>query len=144
VDIKGAKMDFGKAVLLYFATFGVFFVIDLIWLLVMNSRFYKVQLSELMAEKVKWIPAILFYLLFIVGVLLLVVLPAVDHGTWLSALLLGGLLGMISYGTYDLTNLASIRNWPLKVSIVDIIWGTVLSAVVSTASFFIALALTSD
>ena len=137
-------MDFGKAVLLYFATFGVFFVIDLIWLLVMNSRFYKVQLSELMAEKVKWIPAILFYLLFIVGVLLLVVLPAVDHGTWLSALLLGGLLGMISYGTYDLTNLASIRNWPLKVSIVDIIWGTVLSAVVTTASFFIALALTSD
>ena len=137
-------MGFGKAVLLYLATFGVFFVIDLIWLLVMNSRFYKVQLSELMAEKVKWLPAILFYLLFIVGVLLLVVLPAVDHGTWVSALLLGGLLGMISYGTYDLTNLASIKNWPLKVSIVDIIWGTFLSAVVATASFFIAVALNSD
>lgn len=97
-----------------------------------------------MAEKVKWIPAILFYLIFVVGILVLVVLPAVDHGTWVSALLSGGLLGMISYGTYDLTNLASIKNWPLKVSIVDIIWGTVLSAVVSTASFFIALALTSD
>ena len=137
-------MDFGKAVLLYVATFGVFFVIDLIWLLIMNSRFYKIQLSELMAEKVKWIPAILFYLLFIVGVLLLVVLPAVDHGTWISALLLGGLFGMISYGTYDLTNLASIKNWPLKVSIVDIIWGTFLSAVVATASFFIAVALNSD
>ena len=134
-------MDFGKAVLLYFATFCVFFVIDLIWLVTMNSRFYKVQLSELMAEKVKWPPAILFYLLFIVGVLLLVVLPAVDHGTWISAFLLGGLLGMISYGTYDLTNLASIKNWPFKVSIVDIIWGTILSAIVSTMSFFIATAL---
>ena len=97
-----------------------------------------------MAEKVKWIPTILFYLIFVVGILVLVVLPAVDHGTWVSALLSGGLLGMISYGTYDLTNLASIKNWPLEVSIVDIIWGTVLSAVVSTASFFIALALTSD
>ena len=134
-------MGFGKSILLYICTFGVFFIIDLIWLLTMNSRFYKVQLSELMAEKVKWMPAILFYLLFIVGVLLLVVIPAVDHGTWITALLLGGLLGMISYGTYDLTNLASIRNWPLKVTIVDIIWGTVLSAIVSTISFFIATAL---
>ena len=134
-------MGFGKSVILYLATFGVFFIIDLVWLLVMNSRFYKIQLSELMAEKVKWLPAILFYLLFIVGVLLLVVLPAVDHGTWTTALLLGGLLGMISYGTYDLTNLASIRNWPLKVSIVDIIWGSVLAALVSTISFFIAVAL---
>jgi len=134
-------MGFGKSVLLYLATFGVFFIIDLVWLLVMNSRFYKIQLAGLMSEKVKWLPAILFYLLFIVGVLLLVVLPAVDHGTWLSALLLGGLLGMLCYGTYDLTNLASIKNWPLKVSIVDIIWGTVLSAVVAVTGFFIATAM---
>ena len=134
-------MGLGKSVILYLATFGVFFVIDLVWLLVMNSRFYKIQLSELIAEKVKWLPAILFYLLFIAGVLLLIVIPAVNHGTWITALLKGGLLGMISYGTYDLTNLASIRNWPLKATIVDIVWGTLLSAVVATISFLIATAI---
>ena len=134
-------MGLGKSVILYLATFGVFFVIDLAWLLVMNSRFYKKQLSELMAEKVKWLPAILFYLLFIAGVLLLIVIPAVNHGTWITVLLKGGLMGMISYGTYDLTNLASIRNWPLKATIVDIVWGTLLSAVVATISFLIATAI---
>ena len=134
-------MEFGKILILYIATFGVFFLIDLIWLVLMNSRFYKKELSGLMAVKVKWFPAILFYLLFIVAVLVLAVLPAVDNGSWVTALLYGGLLGMVCYGTYDFTNLASIRDWPLKVTVVDIIWGTVLSATVATISFFIATAI---
>ena len=134
-------MEFGKILILYIATFGVFFLIDLIWLILMNSRFYKKELSKLMAEKVKWFTAILFYLLFIIAVLVLVVLPAVSNGSWITALLHGGLLGMVCYGTYDLTNLASIRYWPLKVTVVDILWGTVLSATVSTTSFFIATAI---
>ena len=134
-------MEFGNILILYIAAFGVFFFIDLIWLVLMNSRFYKKELSELMAEKVKWFPAILFYLLFIVAVLVLVVLPAVDKGSWVTALLHGGLLGMVCYGTYDFTNLASIRDWPLKVTVVDIVWGTVLSATVATISYFIATAI---
>jgi uncharacterized membrane protein len=134
-------MEIGKIFILYIATFGVFFFIDLIWLVLMNSRFYKKELSGLIAEKVKWFPAILFYLLFIVAVLVLVVLPAIDNGSWVTTLLYGGLLGMVCYGTYDFTNLASIRNWPLKVTIVDILWGTVLSATVATISFFIATAI---
>ena len=134
-------MEVGKIFILYIATFGVFFFIDLIWLVLMNSRFYKKELSGLMAEKVKWIPAILFYLLFIVAVLVLVVLPAVDNGSWVTTLLYGGLLGMVCYGTYDFTNLASIRDWPLKVTVVDMIWGTVLSATVATISFLIATAI---
>lgn len=134
-------MGFGKTLVLYLATFGVFFIIDLIWLVIMNGRFYKKELSALMAEKVKWLPAIIFYLLFVFAALVLVVLPAVEKGSWLTALLYGGLLGMVSYGTYDFTNLASIRNWPLKVTIVDIIWGTLLSASVSIIGYFIATAL---
>ena len=118
-------MGFGKTLVLYLATFGVFFIIDLIWLVIMNGRFYKKELSALMAKKVKWLPAIIFYLLFVFAALVLVVLPAVEKGSWLNALLYGELLGMISYGTYGFTNLASIRDWPLKVTIVDIIWGTV-------------------
>jgi uncharacterized membrane protein len=134
-------MGFGKTLVLYFATLAVFFVIDLIWLLLMNSRFYKIQLAGLMSNKVNWLPAILFYLFFVVGVLLLVVLPAVDRDSWIRAMLLGGLLGMIAYSTYDLSNLATIKNWPTVVTIVDIVWGTVLSAIVATISFYIARAL---
>jgi uncharacterized membrane protein len=107
-------VGFGKTLVLYLATFGVFFIIDLIWLGIMNGRFYKKELSALMAEKVKWLPAIIFYLLFVFAALVLVILPALDKGSWLNALLYGALLGMISYGTYDFTNLASIRDWPLK------------------------------
>ena len=94
-----------------------------------------------MAEKVKWLPAIIFYLLFVFAALVLVILPALDKGSWLNALLYGALLGMISYGTYDFTNLASIRDWPLKVTFVDIIWGTVLSTSVSTIGYFIGTAI---
>ena len=134
-------MGFGKTLVLYLATFGVFFIIDLIWLGIMNGRFYKKELSALMAEKVKWLPAIIFYLLFVFAALVLVILPALDKGSWLNALLYGALLGMISYGTYDFTNLASIRDWPLKVTFVDIIWGTVLSTSVSTIGYFIGTAI---
>ena len=134
-------METGKIVILYFSALGVFFLIDLVWLILMNSRFYKKELSGLMAGNVKWVPAILFYVLFIFAGIILVVLPAVDAGSWTAALLKGGLLGMVCYGTYDFTNLATIRNWPLKVTIVDIIWGTALSASISTAGYFIATAI---
>ena len=134
-------MGFGKSVLLYLATFGVFFVIDLVWLMLMNSRFYKKALSGLMAEKVKWLPAILFYLLFVFAVQVLIVMPAVGNDTWFTVLWRGGLMGMVCYGTYNFTNLASIRDWPLKVSVVDIIWGTCLTAAVATVGFFIASAI---
>jgi len=134
-------MGFGKTLVLYFATLAVFFVIDLIWLRLMNSRFYKPQLAELMSDKVNWLPAVLFYLLFTVGVLLLVVLPAVDRDSWIRAMLLGGLLGMVAYATYDLSNLATIKNWPFVVTVVDILWGTVLSAIVAITSYVIARAL---
>jgi uncharacterized membrane protein len=130
-----------KTLILYLSTAVVFFAIDLIWLGLMNSRFYKPQLAGLMSDKVNWLPAILFYLLFIVGVVLLVVLPAIEHGSWINAMLLGGLLGMVAYATYDLTNLASIKNWPIVVTIVDIVWGTILAATVATISYFIAKAL---
>jgi uncharacterized membrane protein len=130
-----------KTLILYLSTAVVFFAIDLIWLGLMNSRFYKPQLAGLMSDKVNWLPAILFYLLFVVGVVLLVVLPAIEHGSWVSAMLLGGLLGMVAYATYDLTNLASIKNWPVAVTIIDIVWGTILAATVATISYFIAKAL---
>jgi uncharacterized membrane protein len=131
-------MEFFQVVILYFITLAIGFVIDLAWLGLMNSRFYKPQLAGLMSDKVNWLPGILFYVLFVFGLLALVVIPAFNNESWLSAMLLGGLLGMIAYGTYDLTNLASIKNWPIAVTIVDIVWGTTLAATVATISYFIA------
>jgi uncharacterized membrane protein len=130
-----------RSLVLYAATLAVFFGIDLIWLAIMNKRFYAVQLNGLMSDKVQWVPAILFYFLFIAALIILVVLPAAGAGSWLKACALGALLGMVAYATYDLTNLSTIKDWPLAVTVVDIVWGTAISAIVATISYFIAGAL---
>lgn len=130
-----------KVLILYFITLVISFTVDLIWLSLMNSHFYKIKLAGLMADKINWLPAILFYLLFVVGLILLVVLPALDRGSWLRATMLGGLFGMVAYSTYDLSNAATLKNWPVILSIVDILWGTTFSALIATISYFIANAL---
>jgi uncharacterized membrane protein len=134
-------MGLAKYLVLYAGTLVVFLGIDMLWLVLMSKRFYNVQLGSLMAEKVQWLPAVLFYLLFVAVLIILVVLPAVETGSWLKALWTGALLGMVAYATYDLTNLSTIRDWPLAVTVVDIVWGTSLAALVATASYFIAGAL---
>ena len=121
-------------ILLYLITFAVFFVIDMIWLGVVARKFYSRHLGAFMSPKVNWIAAMLFYLLFIVGLLVFVIRPALAAGVPLNALFYGALLGLISYATYDLTNLATIKDWPLVVTVVDLIWGTVLGGVVSYIS----------
>jgi uncharacterized membrane protein len=94
--------------------------------------------AAVLGDKIAWAPAIIFYLLFPLALLVLVILPAVERGSWLRALLWGGLLGMAAYATYDLTNLATIKNWPLSITIIDIAWGAALSAITAVAAYFIA------
>ncbi len=91
-----------------------------------------------MKTDVNWLAAIIFYLLFVVGIVVFVISPALEKNSWTHALLFGALFGLITYATYDLTNLATIKDWPLLVTIVDLIWGTTLSAFVATVSYFIA------
>jgi uncharacterized membrane protein len=134
-------MSFKQMVLLYFITLAVFFVIDMIWLGVVAKGFYRRNLGALMSPKVNWISAVLFYLLFIVGLLVFVIRPALMAGVPLNALFYGALLGLISYATYDLTNLATLKDWPLIVTVIDLIWGTVLGGVVSYVSALIGRAL---
>ena len=121
-------------ILLYFITLVVFFAIDMIWLGVVAKGFYRRHLGTFMSPKVNWISAMLFYLLFIVGLLVFVIRPALMAGVPLNALFYGALLGLISYATYDLTNLATLKDWPLIVTVIDLIWGTVLGGVVSYVS----------
>jgi uncharacterized membrane protein len=91
-----------------------------------------------MKTHVNWLAAILFYLLFVLGLVIFVVAPALKDESWQRALMLGALFGLVSYATYDLTNLATIKNWPLLVTGVDLIWGACIASSVSVMSFFVA------
>ena len=124
-------MSFKQLVFLYFITLATFFVIDMIWLGLVAKGFYRRYLGPLMTSKVNWTAAILFYLLFIVGLIAFVVRPALLAGNPIHALLYGALFGLICYATYDLTNLATLKDWPFVVTVVDLIWGTVLGGTVS-------------
>jgi uncharacterized membrane protein len=123
---------------LYAIALPVFFAIDMIWLVFVAKNFYSKYIGFLMNPKINWVAAIIFYLIFIVGIVIFAVTPALKQQSVLNALLLGALFGLITYATYDLTNLATLKNWPLIVTVVDIIWGTTLSAAISVITYLIA------
>lgn len=123
---------------LYGIALPVFFVIDMVWLGLVAKNFYRAQIGALMKPDVNWLAAIIFYLIFIVGLVLFVVQPAMEKGSWVHAVLFGALFGLVCYATYDLTNLAVAKDWPLLVTIVDLAWGAVLAASVSTVTYVIA------
>ena len=123
---------------LYCIALPIFFAVDMVWLGLAAKTFYAKHIGFLMKANVNWAAAILFYLLFIAGLVVFVVVPALDKGSWVRALLFGALFGLITYATYDLTNLATLKDWPLVVTVVDLIWGTVLAASVSVATYSVA------
>ena len=123
---------------LYPIALPVFFALDMVWLGLVAKNFYRDQIGVLMKDDINWMAAIAFYLLFIAGLVLFVIGPAIERNSWVHALVFGALFGFISYATYDLTNLATLKDWPLLVTIVDLAWGAVLAASVSTATYFIA------
>lgn len=125
----------GQVIKLYFLTLAVFLIVDLAWLGFVARDFYREQLGNLMRANVNWTAAIIFYLIFIGGILFFVVYPALERDSMVYALLVGGLFGFITYATYDLTNLATLQGWPLTMTLVDLAWGTFLGASVSFLSF---------
>jgi uncharacterized membrane protein len=122
---------------LYLLTVPLFFVVDMIWLGLIARGFYQQQLQRFLAPQVNWSAAMLFYLLYIGGILFFAVNPALTSGTVVRAATLGALFGFFTYATYDLTNLATLDRWPVKVVVVDIAWGSALCAVVATGAFLI-------
>ena len=121
----------------YLDTLPIFLAIDFIWLALIAKKFYAQHLGYLMKTNINFLSAGLFYLLFVLGLVVFSVLPALEKDSWTQADLLGGLLGLISYATYDLTNLATIKDWPLTVTIIDIIWGTFLGSLTSLISYLL-------
>ena len=127
-------MDYVK---MYGIAFIIFLLIDAIWLGLVAPKFYKAQIGHLMAESPNLIAALVFYLIFIIGVVYFVINPAIEAQS-LSKVIVGGLLfGFITYATYDLTNLATLKDWPITVTIVDLIWGTFLSGTIGTLTYLI-------
>ena len=115
----------------YLLTFAGFLAIDMVWLVVVARGFYRERLGFLLSDQPNWWAAISFYLLFVVGLLVFAVVPAVQEGSLRRALLLGGFFGLVTYATYDLTNHATVKNWPWIVTLVDMTWGVVLATSVS-------------
>ena len=116
-------------------TIPIFFAIDIIWLGVVARGFYRRQLDFILSPQVNWIAAMCFYLIYIAGILFFAVRPALTGGSWIQAAFLGALYGFFTYATYDLTNMATIREWPLIIVVIDILWGVCLCTLVAAISF---------
>jgi len=122
---------------MYIIAFIAFIVIDGIWLLFISKNLYQSEIGHLMADKAKLLPAVIFYLIFLVGLVYFVINPAIVSKDVVKLLFSAALFGLITYATYDLTNLATLKNWPLKITIIDLIWGTSLSTIVSYITYMI-------
>lgn len=121
----------------YIATAMVFFALDYVWLSRMAGTFYRDQIGSMMLDQPRLGVAAVFYILYVAGIVVFAVVPALRGESVTTALLLGALLGCMAYGTYDITNYATLRGWPMAVLLVDIAWGTALTAVSAGAGYLL-------
>ena len=130
-------MQTSRIFLTYIVSVPVFFVVDMIWLGVIARGFYRKALEPLLTPNINWTAAIIFYFLFLVGVLVFALLPGMEKRSLGYTVGMAALFGFIAYATYDLTNLATLRDWPLTLSIVDMLWGAFLSASTAAITYLI-------
>lgn len=128
----------------YVATGLVFLAIDAIWLTFAAQRLYRPLMGEMLLESFRIVPAALFYLIYIAGIVVFAIAPAMVSERWITAATYGAFLGLFAYATYDLTNQATLRNWPVAVTVADLCWGTCLTACAATIGFLITRAVTSS
>ena len=125
-------------IIAYISTALVFLGFDAVWLTSMGDRFYRPIIGELMLEKFSPTPAIVFYLLYILGMMIFAISPALSSGKWSVALIYGALFGFFAYATYDLSNQATLKSWTTLLSVTDIAWGTCVTGVSAFLGYFIA------
>ena len=133
-----SSLSLGRAIGTYAITLVIFFAIDLVWLGVVAKNFYRQHIGHLMSPEVNWGAAVLFYLIYIGGIVFFAIKPAIEAGTAARALAHGAAFGFIAYATYDLTNQATMREWPLLVTVIDLAWGTALTATVAFLSYHVS------
>jgi uncharacterized membrane protein len=129
-------MDIGKYAGMYLITLAGFLIIDFIWLGIMNERVYQPAINHLMADSVNFIPALAFYVFYVVGVLVLAVMPGLSEGNLMKTLLLSALLGFVAYGTYDFTNFATLKEWPLHIVVIDVVWGATVTSLTGLIGYY--------
>ena len=127
-----------KYIAAYVVTLVVFLAIDAIWLSTMANLLYKPTLGDILLPKFSPAPAAIFYALYIIGIIIFAIAPAMRDGQWTTALLYGALFGFFSYGVYDFTNMATLRNWTLTITIADLCWGTILTGLAATLGYVIS------
>lgn len=121
----------------YIITFLVFLVIDFVWLGFVAKDIYRNKIGFIMKDNFNMSAALIFYIVFIIGLMFFVINKAVVMGSWQYALFAGMFFGVITYSTYDMTNLATLKDWPISLTVIDIIWGTVLNGATSLISYWI-------
>ena len=126
-----------KYLIAYLSTTVIFLAIDALWLGIVAKNFYAEQLGDLLAKNIKFQIAAVFYLVYTVGIVVFAIAPALEAEKIILALGYGALFGFLAYGTYDFTNMATIRDWPTIVSVVDIIWGTFITSVSASLGYLI-------
>jgi uncharacterized membrane protein len=135
---KGTQM-IAKLITAYIATGISFALIDSVWLRTMYTRLYIPEIGEMLMKGMRWGPAVAFYLLYILGIMIFAVSPALASGKWQTALVQGAMLGFFCYMTYDLTNYATLKVWSLKVTILDMIWGTLLTGGAALGGYLVTV-----
>jgi uncharacterized membrane protein len=132
-------LETSKIIYTYLLTIPVFFAIDMVWLGVIAKNLYQKQIGHLLSPTVNWPPAVIFYLVYIFGIVYFAVLPGIEKDSLKTVLINAALFGTIAYATYDLTNLATLKDWPTTIVYIDLLWGATLTSLVATASYYIAL-----
>ncbi|MBJ3785937.1 DUF2177 family protein [Devosia sediminis] len=131
---------FGFSLATILAAYGgtalVFFGLDFLWLTVLGIGFYRAEIGDLLLDQPNLVPAGLFYLFYVAGLVGFAVLPAANAGSWVWALVAGVALGLLAYGTYDMTNLSTLKGWSLQISLIDLAWGAFLSGSAALAGYF--------
>ncbi|WP_394191162.1 DUF2177 family protein [Paenisporosarcina quisquiliarum] len=132
-------MNMAKHLKIYGLTLVVFFLVDIVWLAFISTKLYEDQIGFLLKDDVNWLAAALFYLLYIAGLVFFVIRPSIEQKSVRYALLAGGFFGLVTYATYDLTNLATLSDWPIFITVVDLLWGTFLNAATAAITVYLVL-----
>lgn len=135
-------MSFSQMFLLYFVTLVVFAAVDLLWVWSISRRMYRSNMEGLLRAKFNVIPAVIFYLLYVIGMMIFVIVPAFNNTSLGQAMGMGVLFGLFTYGTYALVNLAVIRDWSLLVVLVDLIEGMFVTGLACTVAFYLSQVIT--
>lgn len=134
-NAASSEADMTRYIAAYLVTLIAFAILDFLWVSSMANSLYRPVMKEILLADFRLAPALLFYLLYAFGIVFFAVLPGLREGALTQAMLLGAVLGLVAYGTYDLTNFATLKNWDTKITVIDMIWGAFATSLAATGGY---------